>query len=696
MTSFLKSNFKRIFIITLALLAVLFLLQIAISYALHNYRTKLITYLDSTFGYRFALERISFSFLSGVHIGEFSLFDRGQERAPIFIKDAFIRPGILPLLLGKLVIRIQVTEAVLLVSREKEGMKLQIIFSDIYKKASQEPPRLPAALKSSVEMSIKTAKITYIDNPALEKNMHLVLQNCKLYQEPTIGRFSCDIDFIYQLAEGASIFKENRIAQKIKCAIQTRIQDNDLYMDYITLNTGRSQLIGSGVNKNFAEKNPHLEVNFGFSPALLEDFISLKNTFGAQGTAVILLIINGPMDDIKPAIIARLYDCQLQYPLPDNEFFEIEKLNGEIELQGNLIKVKNASLKSGKTAVNIDRLFINASPNPDITLGLSFPEEFLASQNLPLQKLQVILSGKIGDSLSGDLKINALYLRKDLRQDMQVNLDKINLDYKNPGVKYFRAETIQLLKDNSYKIQKLNFTGFNAKIYLGKRRVEIKDLNFSGYNALLNGEMELDYTDKPALVFALKGAGLDAKTLMADMNTTDKLFSGTLDFGISFDNHRTRFLKGNCKIKDGFADLGTVATILELPALRNMYFNNIDAGFSITREKVIVDKINLSNPPHVSLEAFWETGDKIDGRLNLVVNSKLLKESHAFRKLLELSRLKNDYVDFRFLLKGDDRNPRIMWLKGEFKDKLKQNISGWIERKIEEEIDRIINNLSDQ
>jgi len=37
-----------------------------------------------------------------------------------------------------------------------------------------------------------------------------------------------------------------------------------------------------------------------------------------------------------------------------------------------------------------------------------------------------------------------------------------------------------------------------------------------------------------------------------------------------------------------------------------------------------------------------------------------------------------------------------MWLKGEFKDKLKKNLPGWAERRIEEDIDQIISGLSDQ
>ena len=477
--------------------------------------------------------------------------------------------------------------------------------------------------------------------------------------------------------------------------VQTHISGPDLAMDFIMLDIGKSQIVGSGITKNFAERNPFLEVNFRYAGIALEEIVSLRNSFEAQGNVVLLFSLKGPMDTLKGFVSGRLFDCSLKYPQLGSEPLEIEFINGQFELQGNQLKLKDASIRLANSGFNIDSLLLIASTTPEVSLQVSWPQEFLAAHSLPLQKLQCIVKGKMGEDLSGDLEVYALYVRKDAKLDMRLNLGGIRLDYKNPKEKRFSAKNISLAKDNFAKIQKLNFTDLSAKVSFDKKGLAVRDLTLTGYNALLSGELKVDTAKTTALTFALKGSGLDVEGLMKDMNISNKLLSGTMDLSLSFDNSQKKFLEGSCTIKDGFADLGVIASIIALPALNNLHFDSIYAGFYLTKEIIRVDEVKATSPD-VLLQGSWDANGKIDGKLNLSITSELLKQSDPFRRLLQVAQLDKQYVDFDFLLKGDPKNPRVMWLKGEFKDKLKKNLPGWAERRIEEDIDQIISGLSDQ
>jgi len=94
------------------------------------------------------------------------------------------------------------------------------------------------------------------------------------------------------------------------------------------------------------------------------------------------------------------------------------------------------------------------------------------------------------------------------------------------------------------------------------------------------------------------------------------------------------------------------------------------------------------------LNAFCDTNNRINGVLNIKIASELLNQSVQFRKLLNLARLKTEYIDFKFLLGGVPKAVRFMWAKGEFKEKIKQRLPGGIKKSIQVDIDKNIEDLS--
>ncbi len=693
MGSFLKSRLNFILILLVILILTLLLFQKGISYTVSKSKPKILNYLTRTFGYRFGLQDLSFNFSQGLHIKGASIFYDAQNKPPVLIKDAFVRIKILPLIFKRTIaIRIDINEASLLLNKQKEGLNLQIMFSDISKSMPKNKPAALNLFKYSLDASIKTAKLASFD-----KNIYLLMKNSRIKQEAERFKFDSDIEFNYLLPKDAYVtrfFKNQNLKEKVRCSLQGNIRGEDLIIDLLLFTIGKSQIIGAGINNGFAQRNPDVDITFMHSAILLDNIASLKDNFDAEGNVFFSLKVNGPLDNLKTSISSTLYYCNFRYVLLNAESFNIKKLSANLEYRDNLLKFDKAYLELNGVPLNI-KLSTRLSNEPEVGLNISLPKDFLVSQNLPLEKLEGEFNGKLKKTLQGDLKINALYLRKGLGLNMRASFKNIDFDYSNPKEKYLKADSVELTKDSASKIQKLNFSNLESKIYFGKDSFEFKKLNFCGYNALLSGAIKLHPKDEASLTVLLEGVGLDIKTVMQDINISDKLLSGTMDIKITFDNQQKDFLSGTCHIKDGTANLKLLADALRLPALKKLGFDIIDGRFSISKEKIKVDEIKLTNPD-ISLDAFWQTNATIDGRINLKIASGLLSQSVPFKKILDLTQIKKSYIDFSFSLGGIPKTTRVMWLKGEFKDKIKQDLPAWVKRRIENSLDKLIDGMDNE
>jgi hypothetical protein len=398
------------------------------------------------------------------------------------------------------------------------------------------------------------------------------------------------------------------------------------------------------------------------------------------------------MDNIKPAVSGLLDDCNFRYDLTNNEAVNIKNLNGEIECGFDFFKFENGNLIINGMPLNI-KIQTSKTYEPNISLNLSVPPEFFSAQSVSLRKFEVIFNGKIKKALLGNLEFNVLYVRKGRNLDMRAYCKNLEFNYENPKERNLRVESIELIKDNKTKIQKLNLSNLRAKVYLRKKLIELKELKFSGYNGIFAGEINLDMADKVTMTVALKAQALDVKTLMQDVNISDKLSSGTMNLKIMFNNRLTEFLKGRCFIKEGVANLDAFAAIVKLPPLTQTKFNIMHAYFSISRNMIKIRAIKLDSPD-IRFNAYWDMNGKIYGILNLKVASELLNQSPPFKKLLRLTKIEKPFIDLSFILGGVPEAVRVMWMKGEFKEKIMRDLPAWVSKRIENNLEETIDELS--
>lgn len=695
MTPSLKSRPNRFLILILIFVIVAFSFQAIVSNILYKQKPKIENYLNSAFGYRITFKRISFNLLKGLHIKGISIFYNAEDKTAVFVKNALISVKIPSIFLGKVVLEIKADETQLLVKKEEEGYNLQIIFSDIYKKISEHKSRLSNIFAKNVSIFVGLAKFIHADNPRLANNMHILLRHSQIEQRGEKFKFNSDIEFKYPL-QGASymsrFIKDKGMEEAIKCAIQGTIKNKDLHMDLISVNIKGEQILGMGINKGFAERNPYIDIIFIPSTISLNNIAFLSGSFKPVGHIFISLKINGLLDSVKTMMSAILDDCSFGYTLEEGQALSIKDLRGDLEYKDNQIKFNNGYLELNDLPLNFI-LKTDVSDKPRIDLKVSVPKEFLYSQQLPLDKLEVIFNGKLKKTLMGNLEISALYKRKAMHLDMKAYFKNIDFDYANLKEKYFRADSLELIKSNVNKVQRLNFTDLKTKLIVNKNKIEIGELKFCGYNGALNGRLDLDMIGKTSLVFMLNGAGLDVKALMQDINISNKLLSGNMDIKIAFDNRVEEFLKGRCYIKDGTTDLDVLLGILKFPSLKGVNFDIMHTYFSISKNIIKVRGVKLLSPD-VMLNAYWDTNNRINGVLNMKMSSEFLKTSTQFRKLLNLTRIKKPYIDFGFSLGGLPDVVRFRWRKDEFKDKLDSALPAGIKKSIQANLDKTLEDLS--
>lgn len=698
LSSFLKPRLKTIFSLVIVII-LLHISQSVISLKLAENKEKILSFLSEKLGYKLSLDDISFRFIEGLRLKGMIIYSRKLEKPPVFIKEARVTFKVLPLFIGKIGLgKIHVNEAVFLMKREEEGINLQVVFSNIYKRLIQRKLLLTQILIENIDVTIDKARIILAGDPKLNKNPELSLADSHIQQRKNKLKFKGDIKFKYLLPDNLFIsrfFKDKLLEQNIRCTLQGNILGKNMILDMVQLNLGKEQLLGIGVTRDFMEKNPFIDIIFIPSSISLNNIPFIKNNFNITGSASINFKINGLMDNPDLSVNAMVQNCAFRYHISNGEIFDVQNLYGELEYAGKNFKLNNIDLTLNNTPIQLDMKIDNRSPQPAVNFNFSLPEQFLRKHDPAFKKLELFFSGILNKTLKGDLKIKALYMRKGMFVNMEGDFKDIDFDYFDPAGKTFKARVFKLAKYNSEKVQQLNLKDLDSSIYVGKNRLEIKDIKFSGYSGKFNASLNLDTQGRANIKTMILGKNLDVKKLMPEINVTDKLLTGTMETSIILNNQEQEFLSGECLVKNGTMDLSALSSVVKLPPLKNKAFKTMRADFAITPELIRMRNLKIENHDMV-INASWDANSKLTGSIDIQIKWDLLNQSAPFRKLLSLIRIKGPFVDFKFLLGGTPKAVRYMWLKNEFKERLKEQLPGWVKRSIENSLDKTIDELSTQ
>lgn len=702
MSSFLKSRRSRILTTLLILFLSLLFIERLISRKLYESKNKIEDYLSKSIGYSVTLDDVTFSFIKGIHLKGLSIFYDKHRRSVMNFKGVSISLNpILSLLKDGIVLdRINLSESELLLKKEAEGLLPQVIFSDLRKGLSRSRPGRKglAIYTDNLIINAGVVKIIPVDNEYNPGPVTLCLKNMSLsLRADGKVRGKGDTSINYRLPEKNSILKNlsaKLIEHDLKYSLEARINNNNLEINNITLWLENEQIIGSGVIRDFAERKPYMDIWLILPIFALEDVAFINKNFAAQGFISASVIINGPMENTKVLFKGSAYDCNLEYPLAQEETLSLKNIRGVIEFKEPFLNLKNMFLKIYNLPLNLN-LKIDLKEQA-FSLDVSLTKYFLETQNLPLQDLGAVFNGQLGNVISGELEINATYIRPEEEYKINTKFKGLEFDYLSQEQKYLKTDGLEFTISGIGQEQRLDFVNLKSKVELGKNRISIKDIALKGYGGLFNGYFDIGLKDKSSLSFFLRGRELDIAKLMQDLRLTGKFLSGKLDTKIRFDNHSKEYLKGDCYVSQGLIDLSALAETVKMPPLENIGFETAHIYFTLSKDIARIRAIKLLSPD-IKLNAYWDIIKKaISGILNIKISSGLLANSPQFKKLISLSGITSPYIDFRFLLGGIPKRIRLMWMKGEFKERLKRGSPEWVKRRVETGLDKMVDELSNK
>ncbi|MEW6075550.1 MAG: hypothetical protein AB1530_04495 [Candidatus Omnitrophota bacterium] len=697
MKPFLRLGHRRLWVLLFSFVFLAAAFQGILSYSFQKSSPQLIAFLSDLFGCRLEIESIGFNYLRGVVVRGVAIFCAQEEQPSIYIKSASIPLSLTSLFRGKIVLdAIRVHEALFLVKREPQGLNLQIVYSDIYKRLSRFKNQ-PAGIRLiNTSVYVGHAQIFFTDKPSFEHDIYLSLRKARIRLDSSGHvRFKGKLHFKYLMSDRLFVtrfFQQKLIQEEFDCAMQGKVRGNDFVMDMILLNIGKEQIIGMGVNRDFAEYNPRLDITFIPSTVQVSSIGFLKNNFHPSGSIFVSLKIHGPMDNSEFSLAGYAIDCSFRYHISSGEVFDIKNLNGELEFARGALKIRNANFWLNNLPLNLAFEFY-ALREPKVFCMLSFPQQFIAFHDPFLTKLEAVFEGKIKHTMKGTLSVSGIYKRKNEPLDLKAEFRNVDFDYFNPLEKSLKADSVSLVKHGAAGDHKLYFGEFSSIFRIGKNRFAINDIGFKGYQGRFSGKMTVDIKNKALFNGFIKGNDIDVRELIPDLNVTSKLLSGTMETLLKFDNSENEFLKARCYVRNGAADLDLLASIIRLPSLTNMGFSAMHLYFTLSQELVRMRGLSLRSKDFM-MDAHWDTNGRVEGEMDIQMSSELLNQSVSFKKLLSLTKIKKPYIDFKFMLGGVPRAVRVLWLRGEFKEKIKEELPDWMERSIQKSLDQAIDELS--
>lgn len=687
---------KTLFIFLFFLLSGLAFESLA-SFFLDSSRPRLVRYLQETFGYSISLDKIKVSFIKGIHIEGARVYYPKEAKPAIAAKG--ISMYVLPLFINNAaLVKVVVDEYALCSKNEFEGNNVQVILSDIHKKL-QSPSFAPSPQLNIKKLFVTLRKCTLLaqDTSANSSFPELEFKDVRI-DVLNLAKVKCraNLAFSYPFPKSSlstQLLKESRIDQNFLCFLEGETRGNDFFLDTLFLRFGTKEIFATGVIRNFFERRPQLNVVFTGAPLAINDFLFLKDNIRVDGSFSVMLRCNGPLENVKFVLELKPERCSVEYTGASGSVVALTGISGKLVLKDNTLDLENFSLKlntlplacKGK-AVFTDTCSFSAT--------VTLPKHFVVAQKFPIENIQAIVDGVVGKELSGNLFIEAMSKAGEGPLKLHLILKDIRI---SPKDSFARSPlTVQSLDFESIgaaAVQKLHFSDCKGMINFSKSGCSLSDLVFRGYGGMGRATFTLNPKNKNILVGNVFASKMDAKEITQDLRITKKLLSGSLDAKIRFSFPDKEFMRGVSFINDGMIDLGELSNAVKLPPLQATYFKQLHLYCAVSNTLVKIRGVKLTSPD-ITLNAFWDFEKNIHGILNMKVSKDLLSLSPQFKKLISITGTQAPYIDFKFLLGGTPKAMRALWAKGVFKQRLEQSLPSWIKRRIEVNLDDMINELA--
>jgi len=394
--------------------------------------------------------------------------------------------------------------------------------------------------------------------------------------------------------------------------------------------------------------------------------------------------------------------------------------------------LRNFSTDSEMSNIDIYVLDINGQMN------FAFPEIDIDQLNFTLNNIPVMLSGNISLLDPPTLDVNLSFRHSHLGRDQDVFFKKAdahltstwkdrvlntngkmdiyfiehsdlsfspdNAQITFEGLKFYfdqnkRASVDLASGDIIYRANanehRVSIKNFKAVADTKMEGLKIVEFSAPFYNGSLNGEMRFDSTQDPLIVTShIELNSVDTDTL-EELLVHFAKFNGRMSSTMELALIPRLDLRGNITITDGqmtdFNFFNWVADSFRLPALKVIGFKKASARFAISKKYIQLRGIRLKNAD-VNIEGYFDIDHQnlVSSEITIALSQDLLRESPKFKPVLKIFGEDDIYLDFDFRLSGSVDAMNFQWVPSAVKKKIQTRIPDFIERKIERNIDSLM------
>ncbi|MGE5308206.1 MAG: hypothetical protein ACM3OC_03905 [Deltaproteobacteria bacterium] len=260
------------------------------------------------------------------------------------------------------------------------------------------------------------------------------------------------------------------------------------------------------------------------------------------------------------------------------------------------------------------------------------------------------------------------------------------------STKEARCSVLQNEERRSFRFDDLRLLA-----YLGAPRYKFFDMYGRYASGIVRGNARLDMKHLPGGmvgVVTLKGAQAQQ---MAGLDDYFQRLTGPVDAAMKFNCDPARMAgsmmmgKGTLKDMDFFVWL---ENFFHIPGIGRIDFDSIQTDFWVEKDGFgFLDLSLISNKCDVSGDYGIRNG-RMRGKLTLALARSQLQGSKKFIPLLKIIDRSRQRLNFAFQLSGRLEKLNFLWLQSDFKRELENAIPGFVERKIQRDVERMINSLS--
>jgi len=549
-------------------------------------------------------------------------------------------------------------------------------------------------------------------------NKRFVILNTKFY--PRVKNLICEGDVdLSNLNINLNIMGKIPItilSKKIGFYIDVVPFEENLLLSSSRILIENVKMIGSGIIYNFM-KEPYLDIKLISNPLNLKESIKLKSQYCLVGLLNLTNRLYGKIKSPKLDTEAALLNS---YIYSFKKAFRMGDIACNIRLGKEGVNIK------GFTAVFDDRFpfFLSGTiknlfePKFDIEIVSTLrkpvirniAENFDLHLNLSVGKDEQFVNGEVGLSFIREERRDKKYFSKKIEvkfDDLSLNIYSQNSHKKKDSLDFLRISAKKLKISEKLSSQNeatikdvLEFNNLRWDIIFDPGFLTIREFNCYGYGGEIRAYGTLDFT-KPFiynLSLVLNNIEIEEIKRFYPINCS---LSGRMNGRLLFQNKGPDYIKGivgikNAQLRD-LEPLDQTADFLGINSIKHIEEANILTEFESDKDGFYINKLDL-NALGIILKSNLNINKKhwIDGRISLSLSRNFLEESDKFRLLLKLAQEESSMIDFDFRATGFPGSLRIQLLEGEFRDKLMGKLNRDIQRRIEVEINKVINSLEDE